>query len=126
MLSSSTAYWRCTYWDSTTTAVPGHSRRMSRAARSSPSSVWLGGMRMSVTTRSGRRSATWRTISAASAALATTYLPSQKIAIAVVVTFLPGAFDSQGNYSNTSDPIFRAIGKYLAPNDAPPQPPVKS
>ena len=54
------------------------------------------------------------------------YLPSQKIAIAVVVTFLPGAFDSQGNYSNSSDPIFRAIGTYLAPNDAPPSPPVKS
>ena len=48
------------------------------------------------------------------------YLPSQKIAIAVVVTFLPGAFASQGNYSNSSDPIFRAIGTYLAPNDAPP------
>jgi len=48
------------------------------------------------------------------------YLPSQKIAIAVVVTFLPGAFDSQGNYPNSSDPIFRAIGTYLAPNDAPP------
>jgi CubicO group peptidase (beta-lactamase class C family) len=54
------------------------------------------------------------------------YLPSQKIAIAVVVTYLPGAFDSQGNYPNSSDPIFRAIGKYLAPSDAPPQPPAKS
>lgn len=52
------------------------------------------------------------------------YLPSEKIAIAVVVTFLPGAFDSQGNYANSSDPIFRAIGTYLAPKDAPP--PVKS
>jgi hypothetical protein len=51
------------------------------------------------------------------------YLPSEKIAIAVVVTFAPGAFDSQGNYANSSDPIFRAIGTYLAPGDAPP--PVK-
>ncbi|MGH3209795.1 MAG: serine hydrolase domain-containing protein [Trebonia sp.] len=51
------------------------------------------------------------------------YLPSQKIAIAVVVTFSPGAFGAQGNYTNSSDPIFRAIGTYLAPGDAPP--PVK-
>jgi hypothetical protein len=48
------------------------------------------------------------------------YLPAQKIAIAAVVTFLPGAFDSQGNYSNSSEQIFRAIAAYLAPNDAPP------
>lgn len=54
------------------------------------------------------------------------YLPAQKIAIAVVVTFSPGAFDSQGNYSNSSDPIFRAIGTYLAPHDPPPPPPAKS
>ena len=51
------------------------------------------------------------------------YLPSQKIAIAVVVTFSPKAFGSQGNYNNSSDRIFRAIGTYLAPGDAPP--PVK-
>lgn len=53
------------------------------------------------------------------------YLPAQKIAIAVVVTFLPGAFDSKGNYSNSSVQIFRAIGAYLAPNDAPPSSPAK-
>jgi CubicO group peptidase (beta-lactamase class C family) len=51
------------------------------------------------------------------------YLPSKRIAIAVAVTFGPGAFDAQGNYSNSSDPIFRAIGSYLAPRAAPPQPP---
>lgn len=48
------------------------------------------------------------------------YLPTQKIAIAVAVTFSPGAFDAQGNYSNSSDAIFRAIGTYLAPKNAPP------
>ncbi len=53
------------------------------------------------------------------------YLPAQKIAIAAVVTFLPGAFDSQGNYSNSSEQIFQAIGAYLAPQDAPPSSPVK-
>ena len=49
------------------------------------------------------------------------YLPSKKITIAVAVTFAPGAFDSQGNYPNSSDKVFRSIGDYLAPNDAPPQ-----
>jgi len=49
------------------------------------------------------------------------YLPSKKIAIAVAVTFAPEAFDSQGNYANSSDKVFRLIGAYLAPDDAPPQ-----
>jgi CubicO group peptidase (beta-lactamase class C family) len=48
------------------------------------------------------------------------YLPSKKIAIAVAVTFTPEAFDSQGNYSNSSDKVFRSIGTYLASDDAPP------
>jgi len=54
------------------------------------------------------------------------YLPSQKISIAVVVTFDPGAFDCQGVYANSSDTLFRLIGAYLAPADAPPQPPKAS
>ena len=53
-------------------------------------------------------------------AAAEAYLPSQKIAIAVAVTFAPQAFDTHGNWTNSSDPIFRAIGAYLAPNDPPP------
>jgi CubicO group peptidase (beta-lactamase class C family) len=48
------------------------------------------------------------------------YLPSKKIAIAVTVTLGPNSFDAQGNPTNYSDPIFRAIGAYLAPSDAPP------
>src|SRR6266704_1566358 len=51
------------------------------------------------------------------------YLPSKKIAIAV--TFAPEAFDSQGNYQNSSDTLFRSIGAYLAPDDAPPSVPAK-
>jgi CubicO group peptidase (beta-lactamase class C family) len=47
-------------------------------------------------------------------------LPSKKIAIAVSVTFGPGAFDSQGNYPNSSDTIFRQMGAYMAPGEAPP------
>jgi len=32
------------------------------------------------------------------------------------------AFDSQGNYANSSDTLFRLTGTYLAPDDSPPQP----
>jgi CubicO group peptidase (beta-lactamase class C family) len=51
------------------------------------------------------------------------YLPSQKIAIAVAVTYQPEAFDDQGNYSNAGDTLFRRIGTALAPEQAPPVPP---
>jgi hypothetical protein len=48
------------------------------------------------------------------------YLPSQKIAIAVAVTFDEEAFDPSGAYVNSADDIFREIGAYLAPDEAPP------
>ena len=48
------------------------------------------------------------------------YLPSEKIAIAVAVTYEEAAFDSEGGYSNGGDALFRKIGAYLAPEDAPP------
>jgi CubicO group peptidase (beta-lactamase class C family) len=51
------------------------------------------------------------------------YLPAQKVAIAVAVTFAPEAFDDQGDYSNQADILFRKIGAVVAPNDAPPMPP---
>ncbi len=47
------------------------------------------------------------------------YLPSKKIAIAVVTTYGEGSFDEQGIYKNASQAIFKAIGTYLAP-EAPP------
>jgi CubicO group peptidase (beta-lactamase class C family) len=50
------------------------------------------------------------------------YLPSQQIAIAVVVTFTPDAFDAQGNYTNASNAVFQSIAAYLAPDEAPPPP----
>jgi CubicO group peptidase (beta-lactamase class C family) len=53
------------------------------------------------------------------------YLPSQKIAIAVAATYLPQAFDDQGNYENAADTLFRRIGAELAPDDAPPVRPPK-
>jgi CubicO group peptidase (beta-lactamase class C family) len=51
------------------------------------------------------------------------YLPSQRIAIAVAVTYAAEAFDDQGNYSNQADILFRKIGAEVAPNEAPPMPP---
>jgi CubicO group peptidase (beta-lactamase class C family) len=51
------------------------------------------------------------------------YLPSRKIAIAIAVTYLPEAFDEQGNYANAADELFRRVGAELAPDDAPPTPP---
>jgi CubicO group peptidase (beta-lactamase class C family) len=51
------------------------------------------------------------------------YLPSQRVAIAVAVTFAPEAFDNQGDYTNQADILFRKIGAEVVPNDAPPMPP---
>ncbi len=51
------------------------------------------------------------------------YLPSERIAVAVAVTFAPGAFDEDGNYPNAADTVFRRIGAELAPGHAPPMPP---
>lgn len=48
------------------------------------------------------------------------YLPTQKISIAVAATYLPEAFDDQGDYPNAADTLFRKIGAVLAPDDAPP------
>jgi CubicO group peptidase (beta-lactamase class C family) len=53
-------------------------------------------------------------------AAAEAYLPSEKVAIAVAITFAPQAFDAHGNSTNSGDAIFRTIGAYLAPNDPPP------
>jgi CubicO group peptidase (beta-lactamase class C family) len=48
------------------------------------------------------------------------YLPSERIAIAVAVTFAPEAFDAEGAYADASDEILRASGAVMAPDDAPP------
>ena len=48
------------------------------------------------------------------------YLPAQKIAVAVAVTYDPAAFDGQGNYRNEADTLFRKIGAAVAPANAPP------
>jgi CubicO group peptidase (beta-lactamase class C family) len=50
------------------------------------------------------------------------YLPSQQIAIAVVITFLPAAYDAQGNNASSAISIFRSIGALMAPEDPPPTP----
>lgn len=51
------------------------------------------------------------------------YLPAEKIAIAVAVTYQPEAFDDGGNYPNAAEALFRRIGAELAPDHAPPTPP---
>lgn len=50
------------------------------------------------------------------------YLPPERIAISVAVTYLPGAFDETGGYTggNQADALFRQIGALMAPDDAPP------
>lgn len=47
-------------------------------------------------------------------------LPSVKTAIAVAVTYQPQPFSTSGDSSNGGDALFRKIGAYLAPDDAPP------
>jgi CubicO group peptidase (beta-lactamase class C family) len=47
------------------------------------------------------------------------YLSSQKLAITVVTTVGPGAFDAEGNYKAASDRIFVALANALAPNTLP-------
>jgi len=47
------------------------------------------------------------------------YLPAAQLAISVVNTYTPEAFDEQGNYLNASVPIFRALANALAPNTLP-------
>jgi CubicO group peptidase (beta-lactamase class C family) len=51
------------------------------------------------------------------------YLPAEKIAIAVAVTYLPEAFDDTGGYPNQAETLFRLVGAELAPDAAPPTPP---
>lgn len=48
------------------------------------------------------------------------YLPSQKVAIAVAVTYEEAAFGSEGGYTNGGDALFRKIGALMAPESAPP------
>ena len=48
------------------------------------------------------------------------YLPSEEVAIAVVITFLPAAYDAQGNNASSATSIYQSIGALMAPNDAPP------
>ena len=64
-----------TCWDSTITAVPGHRRRISSAA-CRPSVVWVGGIRMSASTTSGRSAATSCSSCAASPAMPATSRPA--------------------------------------------------
>lgn len=50
------------------------------------------------------------------------YLPSDKVALAVAVTYDEDAFDGSGNTSNKAEELFQKIGAVLAPDQAPPTP----
>jgi CubicO group peptidase (beta-lactamase class C family) len=51
------------------------------------------------------------------------YLPSQKLSIAIAMTFKPGAFDAEGNVGPYWQLLWAKIGKLLAPTDPPIIPP---
>jgi hypothetical protein len=49
------------------------------------------------------------------------YLPAQKAAIAVAVTYTPEAFDpATGAYQNLADRLWRAVAAQVVPTDPPP------
>ena len=48
------------------------------------------------------------------------YLASEKLAVAVAVTYAPEAFNAEGLYTNQADVLWRHIGARLVPNDPPP------
>jgi CubicO group peptidase (beta-lactamase class C family) len=47
------------------------------------------------------------------------YLPSKKLTITVETTYLPEAFDAQGNYKDASLTAFESLANALAPNTLP-------
>lgn len=51
------------------------------------------------------------------------YLPAQRISIAIVMTFKPTAYNAQGNPSPYWQVLWAKIGKVLAPRNAPAVPP---
>jgi CubicO group peptidase (beta-lactamase class C family) len=48
------------------------------------------------------------------------YLPSKKIAIALEITFAPGAYDAQGDTADSNGSLWQAVAAYMAPSDPPP------
>ena len=46
-------------------------------------------------------------------------LTVEAIDVTVVTTYLPAAFDAEGNYNNASESIFTAIANAYAPNSVP-------
>jgi hypothetical protein len=51
------------------------------------------------------------------------YLPAQKISIAIAMTFKPRAYDAEGNPGPYWQVLWAEIGKLLAPRNAPAVPP---
>jgi CubicO group peptidase (beta-lactamase class C family) len=51
------------------------------------------------------------------------YLPAQKVSIAIATTFKPGAYNAEGNPGPYWQVLWAKIGRILAPRDAPAVPP---
>lgn len=51
------------------------------------------------------------------------YLPSEKVAISIFVTFAPSAFAPDGNYPNHADTLWRMIGAIMSADNPPPMAP---
>ena len=47
------------------------------------------------------------------------YFPARRLAVAVVTTYRPAAFDAQGNYKNASNAIFTTLANALEPKTVP-------
>jgi hypothetical protein len=47
------------------------------------------------------------------------YLPAKKLTITVEVTYLPQAFNRQGDYKDASVTTFKSLANFLAPNTLP-------
>lgn len=60
-----------------------------------------------------------QTMNFAGQSATTGYLPSKRLTVSVVTTYLPQAFDSAGNYQDESRNIFAALIDAIAPGQAP-------
>ncbi len=47
------------------------------------------------------------------------YLPSRRLAISVATTYLPGAFDAQGDFNNASGAVLKDLAEVMAPTQVP-------
>lgn len=59
----------------------------------------------------------------AGSGVSSAYLPSRKLAISVVTTYAPEAFDATGSFANSSEAVLRRLAELMAPGEAIPRRP---